>query len=1151
MVMGASAVLIVPAAANASVATPTMLAPIGAAPSSAPTFSWARVAGAVNYQIVVQNSSGQQVVNQTTANSRYAPTSLLADGSYTWEVRANGSAGSGSWASATMTVSPTAPPTLISPVGGQTLAQPTQPVLLKWSSVGGAVDYQIQVDSSGTTWTSPTNYEAKGNQYFVDTPAAPGTWYWRVRAVRGQGLYTSWSDPASYMVGTLADPTAGADVSGSPVMQDVRIDWQPVPGAMTYQVQVGRDTDFNNLVDDRVVDGTAYSPSTTYDNGQYYWRVRAIDAGQNRMPWTTAAPFTFQRNWPDRPTLEYPADRLSPAVSKPMFYQWTPVRHATRYQVDASTDVNFSPATVRTCVTSSTTLSPFESAPVDDGGCGPAAFGQGVAIYWRVRAIDDPRGVLGIYSTIRKYVYDSGAVVQTAPANGATVDVPTLQWNPVRDVEAYEVIVSDKNGGRVADVTTRSTSWTPEGQWPSASSPYSWTVQSVDARGSKSPLSVSGAPTFTLSGNLPTSTQPPLTPLTGVAGDPPTLQFPNLTWSPMPGAAYYRIKIGAAGSQFWDAANISHITAANYYYPAATDTDTHYLAAGDYVWQVTAYNGSNVPLGTSPGNGAFTIAPLAAATGQRISLAGTDSTAGATCDAALSNSDPAHQVCNGVPATPVLSWSPVPQASGYLVYLANDQALTNAVINPYAITTNTMFRPPSDLADNTAGSSYYWYIRPCKSMAPLLGCTADPASSSAEATNAFRKVSPAVSPTSPGVLVGGSAPVPSVVSPPTFSWTDYWDTNQGITYANGVEHSPQAARSYHLQISQSPTFTNLVDDQGELDQPFYSPWGRTLPQGLLYWRVQALDSASNRLIWSPTWTFSNDQPAIDLANATTAPAAGSTATGTPTFQWAPANGASSYQIEVYRSGDLTHSDANRLIQATVRVSAYVPQNYLPASSSAYVWRVRWFDADGQPRPWSHDSLFTVSPGGVTQTAPANGSYQPAKGLYLSWQQVPLAASYSVTLRDARSQNVLAQWSTAATSYAPDQVADGGYQWRVTALDPNGNPLAYGSWLSFAVDSQPPTVAAYSPHTTALPKSPVKVNFSERVLGVSAATVLLTMRGSTRPLPARLQLDSSGRFLTVAPSAALVKGRIYTVRLTSAIHDLAGNRFAGLAWSFRV
>ena len=71
-----------------------------------------------------------------------------------------------------------------------------------------------------------------------------------------------------------------------------------------------------------------------------------------------------------------------------------------------------------------------------------------------------------------------------------------------------------------------------------------------------------------------------------------------------------------------------------------------------------------------------------------------------------------------MPATPTLSWNSIPDAAGYLVYLANDRELTN-LVTTYAVTTNTVWRPPRDLADNTAQDSYFWYVRPCKSISPL------------------------------------------------------------------------------------------------------------------------------------------------------------------------------------------------------------------------------------------------------------------------------------------------------------------------------------------------------------------------------------------------------------------------------------------------
>ncbi len=1136
--LAATSVALAPVAAQAAIKAPTGLSPSGTVSTGTPTFTWNRVSGATQYQLVVDNSSSfsSPLISTSTANNKYVPTGNLPDGAIYWEVRAQGNAGTSAWATSTATISPTGAPSPISPIGGVTLSQPGSPPLFTWSPVTGAAGYEVQVDNTGT-WNSPATYAVTGTSYFVDTPQASGTWFWRVRANRGNGLYTGWSSTATYVVGQLADVQPGADMSSGTPVQDVAIDWQAVPGAMLYQLQVGRDPDFNNIVDDRIVFGTTYQPPSTYDNDQYYWRVRAIDAGNNRMPWTQASPFAFQRNWPQQPTLQWPPNQLAPSVGDPLFFQWTPVRHATNYQLDISGDPNFSPGQYFTCTTSGTTY-PIGNPPGSDNSCGGISAGQ--TFYWRVRGIDLPTGVNGIYSAIHSFTYEPDVVNQTAPANNATVDVPTLKWDPVRGANSYHVILKDKNGGGVADFVTSSRSWTPEVRLTAANSPYAWTVQSIDGAGTQSPRYP--AEHFSVTGNDPTGfVQPALTPLTGLTSDPATSDFPSLSWVPLPGTVSYQVFIGVHGSPYYDDTNTSHINGAIYHYPAATDTGTHYLTPGSYDWFVEATDSVG---GTTDGPVAtFHVRDLAAATGQRIALDGLATQNGTDCANSLDAPLASQQICIGVPATPVLAWDPVPGAAAYVVYLAADQELTNLVVPP-STTTNTTWRPPSDLPDNTAQDAYYWYVRPCKSTGPLL-CNPDPVSTHAAATNAFRKLSPALQLLSP-------ADSAAVTNEPTFSWKDYLDTNQAVTYAGGANASPQTARDYRIQISQSPTFNALVDDR-EVDQPFYTPNDRTLPQGTLYWRVQAVDPAVNHLTWSEVRSFSNNQPTISLTSSgggVPSPVGGVTVGGSTPFRWAPQNGAAGYTIEVYKGDDVTHSPANLVFQGTTRVPAYVWPNFLPPSSSAYRWRVRWTDAYGQLRPWSADGRFFVSASTVTLTAPASGTYQQGNNLDFTWGAVPFAATYRLDVRDA-SGNPVASWTTAATSFAPSTVNDGSYLWRVTALDPSNGAIAASTWRPFQVDGTAPTLTAYSPNPTGTPKSRVKVKFSEAVTGVTATSIQLHVRGRTSRLPATVKLAANHLSATLVPKAALKHGKTYTVRVTSAIRDGAGNHLRTFTWRFTV
>ena len=311
----------------------------------------------------------------------------------------------------------------------------------------------------------------------IPTPQAAGRWSWRVRAQRGGGLVTLWSDAATYPVQSLDDVLIGPGSTTGSTVQDVVLDWLPVTGATKYEVQVGLDQDFTIPVETKTVYGTRYSPVTTYDNDQYFWRVRAIDTGGTKMAWP-AVPFEFQRDWPDQPTLLHPMDQIAPPAGDDFYYQWTPVPHATRYQLQVGTDENFSPLTYDTCTTASTTYTPTYGS--SNGDCLPT---QGILTYWRVRALDAPHSpaIEGIYSEIHTLIYSSGVVTLSSPPDFASVGVPTLKWQAAT---ARRAILRRDPGQRrqPGDEATKtfSLSWTPEDALDPADGPFTWTVQGID-----------------------------------------------------------------------------------------------------------------------------------------------------------------------------------------------------------------------------------------------------------------------------------------------------------------------------------------------------------------------------------------------------------------------------------------------------------------------------------------------------------------------------------------------------------------------------------------------------------------------------------------------------------------------------------------------
>lgn len=1095
--------------------------------------SWGKVSGAAGYEVqaAVLPSFDGLLFDVTTTNNRYVPIANLPAGEVFWRVRSVPAAGAKSaWTTEQISIEPSAAPEPLSPVGGTPLAQPDDPALLTWSAVAGATGYDIEVDSDGD-WINPSSYSATGTSFLIPDPQPAVTWFWRVRAQRGGGLVTLWSDPASYVVGPLDDVEIDPEMDQSTPVEDVALDWLPVPGATKYEVQVGLDQDFNNLVETKTVFSTRYSPVTTYDNDQYFWRVRAIDAAGTKMAWPGGLdyePFEFQRNWPEQPTLLHPADTLAPTTGDPFYYQWTPVPHATRYELQVGSDPNFSPSTFHTCSTASTTY----AAGLD--ACMPS---QGMVTYWRTRALDAPQTVEGIYSGTHKFVYDSGPVTLTDPANGASVGVPTLTWQASREALTYFVEIRDKNDAVAASATTYSLSWTPEGttKLDPAKSPFTWTVQAIDSNNSRSPKYPGRS--FSLTGVMPTTGAPALTPLTGI-NNSATTRFPALSWEPNANAAYYRIQIGVAGSGFWLNTTTSHILGARYPFPAATDTDDYFLTPGSYDWRVQALDAGGASLGFGPVD-TFQISNLADVTGQEIALDGLALDAGQGCTDSLAE----EEICLGVSATPVLDWDPVPGAAFYMVYLANDRELTNRIFTA-ASTTNTRWTPTSNmakeaLADNQAGQSYYWIIRPCK--APN-ACSPDPVSTHASATNAFRKVSPEINGMTAVHHPDGDPDSNTQADDITFEWEDYLVTNDGTPSLPVASPSHQTAQKYRIEISQSSTFATTVDAK-EVDQSTYTPFDGTLPEGALYWRVQAIDAEGNHLNWGDTREVTKASGTVELSSPFDDVHVG----GDTAFRWQPKDFAASYTIEVYKNDNGTFSSANRVFSGTSKQTAYVWTKFLPASAD-YQWRVRWTDGDAHAGAWSTTGRFSVSPGVVTQTSPTSDAYQPAAGPYFTWQPVQSASKYLLEARKDGSTSSSVRITTVAQAAATTAtLEDAAYEWRVTAYDPSNGVLAQSAWRPFKIDGTRPTVTKKAPLTAAKRGANFTATFSEPVSGLSSATMRLYVAGRTTPLPAKVTLSVTGRKATLNPAKSLVKGKSYTVRLRNTIRDLAGNALVATKW----
>jgi large repetitive protein len=354
--------------------TPTLLLPADGSSNATglPTFSWNSVTNGNTYQIQVDNNSdfsSPEFDDAAAATSR-TPGSTLADGIYSWRVRATNMYGTnGAWSAVrTITISiPPAAPTLSSPGDASTDGSGTP--TFSWSSVTNGNTYQIQVDNNSDFSSPEFDDTAAMTNRTPGTMLADGIYHWRVRAIDVYDTPGEWSVARTVKIDVpptapelTAPEDAATDTTGTPTFS-----WESLPNAKDYQLQVDNDSDFTSPE----VDDTAatFERTPSLANGVYSWRVKATNLYDTAGEWSTVRTITIDVP-AEVPALTSPADGATDATGTPTFI-WSSVTNGATYQIQVDNNSDFSsPEYEDTAATTSRT----------------PTLANGV-YFWRVRAI--------------------------------------------------------------------------------------------------------------------------------------------------------------------------------------------------------------------------------------------------------------------------------------------------------------------------------------------------------------------------------------------------------------------------------------------------------------------------------------------------------------------------------------------------------------------------------------------------------------------------------------------------------------------------------------------------------------------------------------------------------------------------------------------
>jgi hypothetical protein len=825
-------------------------APVGLLPANGkklaqlPIFTWSPVKGIDHYEFQLSADKGFNSTvksnggTQTTKNTAVTIPAGIASGTYWWRIRGvTAKSATSAWTKGRSFALSWAPVTNVTgPADGTAFTIPpaslSASLVLRWAPMPGAAQYAVSIAKdpllSSIVLAGGNPDTVDGTSYTIDGRLPDGTYYWSVTPIDAEGHKGLPSTVRSFTEQWLSSagvPTM-TDIASGDQLLDPLFSWSPVYGASQYEIEISTSQDFvagSKVCCGNMTTATAFSPTTLFQDNQYFWRVRPYDASGVPGPWTVGAPFTT--TFDNVPPLVAPSitnihlrdmtDVGSNSQTMPVI-EWDPVMGASYYQLEIDNydgngcDESNPYGHYTVANTAWSPLASASGAPVV-GNAGPRGGDQDSFVpagnyCVKLRAVDTDsanNAVPGDWTFVNNYTaptftYQPTAPTTTPPCNGGwlcandyvepaagaieTSTPPVFVWKPVTGAQGYYIVISkDPNFTNILDYAyTDQTTYTPrDRQYADETSPIYWAIMPTASPNGGPVLAGSSATLVTNSNKQLFSKQTPQPTLTALNTDGAGVAF---QWAPQIGAAYYSLQVSTDPSY---SNLLEDITTDSASYTAAKS-----YPAGQTLWyRIRATDASSN--GGAWATGTFTrtlAAPVALP---------------ATGDINPTSLD----------GIPTWGWSAVPGAVSYDVHVdyPNGTTQDDNGIQPTA-TTFSKFDGPG---------IWKWKVRaefPTGGTGTLPG----PYSATQTFTRTF------------GEPQGRRAVV----------------TKTRLIFSWGPK---QGAKTYHVQVATNADFSSTIDDVTQDTTSFapsLSSSGYT-NGGLLLWRVAAVDAEGNQGDWSP------------------------------------------------------------------------------------------------------------------------------------------------------------------------------------------------------------------------------------------------------------------------------------------------------------
>jgi len=351
------------------------------------------------------------------------------------------------------------------PSGIQTVA--TARPTFTWTAISNAATYEVYVNNITTNQArvvNATGIAATSYTTVVDLPI--GTFNVWVRGFTSAGLASAWSPVAVWKLRptTTVLNSGRTESSGS-----FNIDWNPIPGASTYDVWINRLTSSTiEYLRNTSVIGNVLSVSN-FDLGSYGIWVRARNTAGDLVGWSPQA--IIKVNY-----APIGISVIATGLTSTPSLTWLPVGGAALYDVWIDNLTTGASAVVRNSSVLGTTL--------ELSGIPSASYRA------FVRGRDLPGGGFYVWSSGFNFEVGRAPRITSPTGNGQPVR-PTITWTSVSGATRYEVWLANLTTGvrEISDANVLTTSYTTTTDLTSSNNYRVW-IRAFDGTGTASAWSL-------------------------------------------------------------------------------------------------------------------------------------------------------------------------------------------------------------------------------------------------------------------------------------------------------------------------------------------------------------------------------------------------------------------------------------------------------------------------------------------------------------------------------------------------------------------------------------------------------------------------------------------------------------------------------------